>query len=317
MFLETRSSSSNYENRNCPACDADNPLLGRDIHSSPPAESCTLQEIEPYWHALLKEKMFFSYSRCGHCGILYCRQYLTKTQLDQLYSQMRMNMVDVDVDVLGKTQEKYFRTFKRFSNLRGQYLEVGPDVGLFTKWCVDEGNFSDFWLFEPNQAIQANLKQVLKKKPAHIFPSFLNLDALPQHQISTAVMIHVLDHLPDPKEMLLKLRTKLTSDAVLMFVTHDESSLMPKIIGKKWPPYCLQHPLLFRPSSMTHLLNSAGYDVLTIEKTVNYFPIQYLAKNFFWILGLKKLSLPDFFSFTISLQLGNIITLAQPKSVHT
>ena len=46
---------------------------------------------------------------------------------------MSPNMDDVPINSLKKTQEGYFRELRKYSNLKGAYLEIGPDIGLFTQ----------------------------------------------------------------------------------------------------------------------------------------------------------------------------------------
>jgi hypothetical protein len=94
-------------------------------------------------------------------------------------------------------------------------------------------------------------------------------------------------------------------------VTHDESSLLRKIIGLRWPPFCLQHPQIYNPKSMIAILDKAGYEVIHQEKTTNYFPISFLIKHFFWAIGIRINWAPSFFGLTLGLKLGNLLTVAR------
>jgi hypothetical protein len=305
---------SPYSRRVCPGCAADLPSPAPEVVSSPPAESLTFEELKRGWHGFFRAKSFFSYHRCRNCGLLYCLEFFGPAQLDELYRQMPDNTAGVPVDLLRKTQRGYFNILKKHSSLTGEYMEVGPDIGLFTENCVREGRFGRYWLFEPNRAVLPALKALLEGKSYEIRPEFLNIGVLPENRLSTVVMVHVLDHVVDPKGMLVELRKTLAQGAVVMFVTHDESSLLARLIGVRWPPYCLQHPLLFRPATIARLLESAGYRVLEIEKTQNHFPLLYLIKHFAWAAGLKRIPFPDWNAPAVPIKLGNILTIAAPRS---
>jgi len=80
--------------------------------------------------------------------------------------------------------------------------------------------------------VRGTLETLLAGKSFHILPEFLNVSKLPHRGISTVVMVHVLDHLTDPKALLLELKKKLAPEAVLLFVTHDETSLLAKVTRK-------------------------------------------------------------------------------------
>jgi 2-polyprenyl-3-methyl-5-hydroxy-6-metoxy-1,4-benzoquinol methylase len=242
--------------------------------------------------------------------MLYCTDFFTPAQLDVLYSQMPDNTAGLPLFALQKTQASYFQFFKRYSDLTGNFLEVGPDIGLFTECAVREGHYDKFWLFEPNMAVNPALKKILEGRSHEIHTAMFDFNLIPDRSLSTVIMLHVLDHILDPQSMLIELKRKLSPSATLLFVTHDEASLLAKILGRRWPPYCLQHPHLFSPRSITTLLQRAGYRVLKVEKSINYFPLMYLAKHLLWAVGMRKISLPMLPALTGPLKLGNIITVA-------
>ena len=237
--------------------------------------------------------------------------YFSNDELSQLYSLMPHNMAGVPLKALEKTQEGYFEVLREFSVLEGDYLEVGPDQGFLAQLCAQRGKFKRFWLFEPNQTVHQELKTKVTGMPHTIFPGMFDFTVIPESQISVLSMVHVLDHLTDPRRILGSMKPTLAENAVVLFVTHDESSLLSRLLGRKWPAFCLQHPQLFNPETITHLLESAGYEVLCIKKSYNYYPLGYLLKHFAWSLGIRAMWLPDFFS--LPLKFGNIITVARPK----
>jgi hypothetical protein len=300
--------------RICPACrtaDLDSPLV---VKTNPTAEALSFEELKPHWRGFFKDKVFFSYYRCPHCLLLYSKKYFSPGQLSVLYGQMPDNTAGVPLNALKKTQDGYFRQLRKYSPLTGAFLELGPDIGLFTEACVKNGRFDSYWMIEPNREVYPALEQRLRGTKYAIYPDFEKLDSVPDGKISAVAMVHVLDHILDPVGYLRELRKKLTSDAVLLFVTHDESSLLARVIRQRWPAYCLQHPHLFNPDSMGNLLKSAGYNKAAVVKSVNYFPVMYLAKHFLWAMGFKKINLPQLSWLSFPFKLGNIVTIAKPSN---
>lgn len=306
--------SRQFLHRDCPACGTHSETAKQDVSSQPKAEATEYESLVPVWNGFFKDKLFFSYKRCGTCGLLYAPIFFTPAQLEELYAQMPPNMDVVPIDALRKTQRGYFQTLKDISPLNGDYIEIGPDIGLFTENCVREGQFSKYWLFEPNRDIVPALTETMQGKPHEIIHDMFGFAQVPDKAVGAAVMIHVLDHLLDPVATLLELREKLMPGAQLAIVTHDESSLLRRIFGKRWPAFCLQHPEIYNPQSITQLLDTAGYDVVQLRKTVNYFPVQFLLRHLLWALGLKIKSVPSFGGLTVGLRLGNMITIATPKA---
>ena len=95
-----------------------------------------------------------------------------------------------------------------------------------------------------------------------------------------------------------------------MIVTHNERSLLRRVMKVKFPPFCLQHPELYNPASITSLLKSADYDHVDVRRSKNYFPISFMVRQAAWTAGvnLSRLPLP---AVPVGLRLGNMLTLAR------
>ena len=304
--------TSVFFNRICPVCSSKPPTRA-DTQSHVMAESLSFDALVPCWNGFFKDKVFFSYVRCDGCGLLYAPTFFNNAQLEQLYGQMPPNMAEVPLEALRRTQRGYFEALKRCSSLEGGFIEVGPDIGLFTENCVRDGRYDEYWLFEPNRDVLPALTKIVEGKKYHVIHDMFGFSNVPDQSASAAVMIHVLDHLLDPVATLSELRQKLRPGAKLILVTHDESSLLRRLVGWRWPAFCLQHPQIYSPRSMRKLLEAAGFEVLDHQKTVNFFEVGFLLKHLLWAFGIKVRSVPNFGSITIGLKLGNMLTIATPK----
>lgn len=303
---------SQYLHRFCPICQKYGPI-NLEISSERRGEEMGYEELVPYWNGFFKEKIFFSYARCDSCKLLFAPIFYNLEQLEALYGQMPPNMDVVPKQALLKTQKGYFEVLKRFSKLENGYIEIGPDVGIFTINCRNEGYFNSYWLCEPNVLVAKELARTVEGRPFTIIEDMFGFSAIPDNSASVAVMIQVLDHLLDPVSTLIELREKLLPGAKLLLVTHNEQSLLRKIVKWRWPAFCLQHPQIYSPKSISSLLEKSGYTVDIIEKTKNYFEFSFLLKHLLWAFGLKVKAVPKIFNFTIGLKLGNMITIATPR----
>lgn len=266
------------------------------------------------WMGFFQEKSIFSYARCGNCGLLYAPVFFNMSQLQELYANMPPNMEVVPTDALSRTQAGYYDYLKSaIPKTKGSFLEIGPDVGLFTRHCMESNQFNKFWLFEPNQCVEQQLRDLLSDQQYQISHEISNLSIVPSDSVSVCVMIHVLDHLLNPRETLVQLKAKMKKESVMMIVTHDEGSLLAQLFGVKWPAYCLQHPQLYNRETIRSTLADAGLRVTKQVKTRNVFPISFLAKNLFWSLGVPQKIAEILPSAMLRLKLGNILTIAVPR----
>ena len=300
--------STNLQHRNCPACGSDRPA--DEVHSEPRGEKLAFEQLREQWWGVQREKVFLSYARCGECGLMYAPTYFTDAQLSELYADMAPNMDGATPRELAvATQRGYWQSIKKVAPMDGGFLEVGPDIGYIVADAVREAAYDHYWLFEPNRAVHAELAAATAGKPHTISTDMNDLSPVPDASVGVAVMIHVLDHLLDPMAILRQVHAKLKPGGVLAVVTHNEGSTLRRVMGTRFPPFCLQHPELYNPGSMTNVLTRAGYARVDVARSKNYFPIDFMIKQAAFTFGVKieKLPLPK---LPLGLKLGNMITVA-------
>jgi hypothetical protein len=273
----------------------------------------SIDELIPYWNGFFKEKIIFNYIRCSKCSLIFAPNFFTSSHLERLYAQMPANMSEVPEDALKNTQLGYVKTLAlHITDRDAGYIEVGPDTGLFVEQHKKNTSHNHHWLLEPNQVVTEQLSKVMAGENFLIIKDMFGFEHIPNNCASVAIMVQVIDHLLDPLETLKALRVKMKTNGRLLLVNHDESSLLRKLFGWRWPAFCLQHPQLFSPKSMKRLLAEAGFEVVVQKKTTNYFKVSFLLKHLLWACGFKPTSVPDFGQLIIGLRLGNMLTIAQP-----
>ncbi len=294
--------------RPCPLCGARD--AAPEVRSRRSAELRTLDELRPFWFGIDKERRFFTYHRCGDCGLLYNQVFFDDAQLGALYGAMPPNMDLVPDAAIVATQRGYFEAIAARASLAGGYLELGPDVGHVVAEAVRGGSFDHFWLFEPNRAVHDRLRAATKGRPARILTDMTDLSAVPDGSIGLAVAVHVLDHLLEPLDMLSAVRAKLRPGGMLMLVTHDERSALRRVLGPRWPAFCLQHPQLYNPATLHALVTRAGFADVAVTQSANHFPIDFLARQAAQAIGVPAIGRLPLPKRAVRLRLGNLLTVA-------
>jgi hypothetical protein len=302
-----------YLQRGCPTCGKSLPDPAWRMDSVPPAEDCPFADLQSSWRSFFKDqKYFFTYRRCQSCGQVYSPRYFTPGQLAELYHRMDDNTAGMPEALLARTQRGYLDLLLRQADLKpGGYLELGPDIGLFTREAMARAAFSHYWMVEPNEQVHPVLDRLLEGKPHALLREAAEIEQVPDNSLALAVAIHVLDHLLDPQEVLARLHAKLRSGGWLLAVTHDGESWIARLFGRRWPAYCLQHPQIYSRASLKNSLSRSGLDSVHVMKTVNHFPVTYLLRHFLFASGLGRVPLPEFPSWTIGMKLGNIAAVGR------
>ena len=282
--------------RKCPICDDDKSResIKPDLH---PKDN--LEKAGDYWRGFYKKKFFFPYSRC-ECGFLYCKEYFSPNYLNKLYSSMGDNIYSGDSETDHMTKDMYIKKIGEI--LAGKdnisILEIGADNGTLIKKLKRLTNISHFTAIEPNKDMHQKLSEVSNKV-------YSDLSELPEGEVFDLVIsIHVLDHIPQISEYIEQLGKRIKKDGLIFGVVHDESSILARLLSKRWPAYCLQHPHLFNPGTIEKILNKKDLTQIEIYKTVNSFKLGYLLSQLLLAVFNIKIRFPDLFN--INLKLGNI-----------
>ena len=298
----------------CPCCGAPSANAKKRVASSPPAEALRPDRHGKFLSGYTQARVFFTYFECANCGALFCRTYYRQSQLDGLYGRQAENMVSVPLEARKRTQDNYIRILRSHSRMAGNFLEIGPDIGLFASLFAKVGSFDHFWLYEPNEEVHQTLADNFRGLKHTISAKIFRASDVPPESVSTAVLIHVLDHLLRPADFLREIRNSLEPGGVIFIVTHDCASLLARVLGRRWPPYTLQHPQLFSQSSIATLLQASGFEMVETVKTTNYFPVPYLLGAALTVFGLPEGLVPARTAPLTGIRLGNIGTIARkPK----
>lgn len=295
--------------RNCPSCGNDFRNCEIEVSAKTKAEELSDSELRDYFVGFRKDQCFFSYARCSICGILFCPKYFSQEALNALYSSMPDNTtVSGELDS-ERTQKGYARFFSQFAT-KPKYLEIGADIGLLTREFAQRFDADRTDAIEPNLEVHERFLSGLSNPSAVVtsgddLPPGLNYDAI--------AAIHVVDHLLNPLEELKANRERLVNGGQFLIVVHNEKSALRRLLNKKWPPFCLQHPQLFNPNSITNVLDQVGLTVKSIQKTQNYLSLRqvFTLANSIGLFPHKGLSkIPE---WSAPFKLGNIAVISTPS----
>jgi hypothetical protein len=298
--------------RACPNCGNSNSAVKPLVSSNPRAEDLSFAELKDYWRGFRNQNVFFSYARCSICKLLYCPVYFSSEQLLLLYESMDDNTNGESLEVLNQTQCLYVDELTRRADPQGHLLELGGDIGLLTTHLLNLPKVNSVTVIEPNIEVHVALRNVIGNR-GNVATKWAEIDF--DKRFNAIVGVHVLDHLPDLDSSLTTMVKRLTDDGFLFFVTHDEGSILKKILRNKWPPYCLQHPQIFNTVSISNALNLRGCNQIKVYKTTNIFTLRHIVGMVLRLFGLPKFVGKLFPKITVKIRLGNIATLAQRKDL--
>lgn len=257
-------------------------LGGLSVQASP-------ERVRSSWLGLTNGD-FFSYHRCSRCGTLNVREYPDEHLLAELYGAMPANMAGaLSTGEQQANQRAYTHWIARAvrrgsSDVPLRILELGSDCGWLLRELMQalRGRIGSFAAVEPNQDVVGQLKAAIAatNAPAH---HFATLEEALQHEgdgLDLVIAIHVMDHIFELNELFATLRSRLSRQGMIFMVVHNPGSLLARVLGQRWPPYCPQHPQLFTPKGVSCLARRYGMAVVNEGRTWNRFSLAMILNHF-------------------------------------
>lgn len=107
--------------------------------------------------------------------------------------------------------------------------------------------------------ISEDARKVATRKGVKTFAT-LEGAAFPEEFFDVVVMFATIEHLPDPRDIVTKLRRVLKSGGLFVIMTGDVRSLTARLQAENWEMYCPPgHIFYFSAYSLDFLMNSLGF----------------------------------------------------------
>lgn len=237
--------------------------------STIPVQGSNSGRIDPY-------AAHYRINRCGKCDLLYSSPIFEADEVTTLYTQSpHTNVVAGEEENVRRTMEGYYHLARPFLAGRERVLDVGCDIGLLLDVARRDG-FRELYGIEPVPAAA----QVARAVPGAIISSeFYEREAFPKTHFDLIALIHVVDHLVDPAEVLGRARTQLKPGGVILAVAHNSSSLLSRLLGERFPPYNLYHHYFFSPATLRRLFERSAFEVLRLVSTHNCYSLGFLVQK--------------------------------------
>jgi 2-polyprenyl-3-methyl-5-hydroxy-6-metoxy-1,4-benzoquinol methylase len=128
------------------------------------------------------------------------------------------------------------------------------------------------------------------------------------------VGLDVIEHVPEPQETLRLVAAHLAPNGILLMTTGDWAAVVAKLMGASWrlmtPP---QHLSFFTARSMSVMLESAGFQVLSLTHPWKYVPATLVAYQLQRILGLKPRPMTFFKNLALPINLWDAMRVVAVK----
>jgi 2-polyprenyl-3-methyl-5-hydroxy-6-metoxy-1,4-benzoquinol methylase len=204
----------------------------------------------------------FNYRKCDGCGLVYQNprpvfgdlrkrysedyfQYELQNQ-NNFFALMKLGLRDI-----------HFDSFNHNGNGLRRFLDIGCATGLLLNYIRDRG-----WLTKGVEVCRSSVEYARKRFGLDIFLGTLEEAAFPASFFDVVHFSHVIEHVPEPKEMLLEIRRILKPDGHIIVTTPNVTGGHAIFAGGSWRSLIPDHIYLFSKKTLRRLLENTGYRVV-------------------------------------------------------
>lgn len=210
----------------------------------------------------------YTIHRCRDCGLGFLWPQGDEVAQKAIYSEAYFR----SQDPIGQGYADYAseadnhrRTFRDRLRLmgdrtgRGRLLDVGAATGFFVEQAIAAGWNAEGIEFSPWAARYAREVVGVPVREGTLEGAGFEAAAF-----DVVTMWEVIEHLPDPREVLNEIRRVLAPGGMLYLSTPDAGSAVARGLGKRWLGWkkIPEHLFYFDRPSLTQLLTSCGFEVL-------------------------------------------------------
>jgi SAM-dependent methyltransferase len=225
-------------------------------------------------------KKFVTIVRCVNCGLTFQNPMFSDKERLKLYAKDYFEHGYLDkenqIGLYGKAT--FFLERLQRNCDKGRLLDIGAASGAYVRAAIDKGweahgielsplavaFAKDFWKVD---LIQGTVEE------AHFQNNFF--DAI--------ILVHTLEHLPDPLETLKEINRILKRTGTLYVSLPNIASYRAKKLGEKWGALKpAEHLFFFSPKTLKLLFKKAGFDLIRIDTSISVVDLE----------GLQKMGLP-------------------------
>lgn len=216
--------------------------------------------------------------KCSICGFVRAGLEFGRNDLREVYSKKYFEGEEyfnyqADKSILQLNFKRRLKHFLKKVDERTvtNVLELGCAYGFFAEIinkCLKIGYIGFDVVPEAVAYGREQLRQNL------VCCDYLDYE-VPPDTYSDVFMWDVIEHLPDPDEVMMKISTEIKTGGRLCLTTGDFESLLSRLQGARWrmvhPPSHIQY---FSPKTIAMFLSNYGFDVLKISYTPVYRSVQ-------------------------------------------
>jgi 2-polyprenyl-3-methyl-5-hydroxy-6-metoxy-1,4-benzoquinol methylase len=218
----------------------------------------------------------YQINRCKNCGLTYSNPVMDDRGVSKLYEESsETNVSPGEEQNVRRTMALYYQLAAPHLLRRERMLDIGCDMGFMLEAAKADG-FKELHGIEPVPAARRIAEAI---KGVTITDKFFEETDYPLNYFDLVTLIHVLDHLYDPRVVLQRALKNLRPGGLVVAVVHNVRSLLGLILGERFPIFNLYHHYFFNKDTLAELFRRQGFEVVKVVATRNCYSLGFFAQR--------------------------------------
>jgi 2-polyprenyl-3-methyl-5-hydroxy-6-metoxy-1,4-benzoquinol methylase len=220
--------------------------------------------------------------RCNTCELMFASPRLaTVTNADQWQSAQQaeeiVKPIRLDKEQLQIRDHRTTRAYlKQHYPARGKLVEVGSSCGFLLKALRDEDGW-DVCGIEPDKRLADYAVQV---NGVPTINALCEDAGVPDGSVDVIIMLHVIEHVPDPVGLLKELNRMLKPGGLVVLETPTYDTLPFKLLGRRERSLsCDGHILFYTAETLRKTYELAGFTLEQLKFVGRSLTLERLAWN--------------------------------------
>jgi SAM-dependent methyltransferase len=204
----------------------------------------------------------FRFLRCCGCGLVY-------QSPQPLFADLRHRYSEGYFHYELENEENFFNLMRlglrdaRFERLAAglgpprRFLDIGCATGRLLAEMRDAG-----WQAQGVEICAPSAEYARRHRGLEVYVGPLEEAAFPGESFAVVHFSHLIEHVPDPRALLLEVNRILVPGGYALVTTPNVDGFQARLFGRRWRSAIADHLTLFSRRTLRRLLEQTGYRVL-------------------------------------------------------
>jgi len=208
--------------------------------------------------------------RCKKCGLVYANPRDSLEGLRDAYRRLGEEEYLEESESRSITFSKDLHFIERYCK-GGNLLDVGCSVGLFLRLAKE-----NHWNTYGVEISEINSRYARDILGLDVTTGTIHDANYGDDFFDVITLWDVIEHVPDPMSVLMKLNRIQKPGGYLFLSTPDVGSFLSRILGSRWMWLIRTHIFYFSRKTIRQMLEKAGYQVVYISSYSRIFRFEYI-----------------------------------------